>query len=252
MSTETTPVESRRLRNSLLRIVVYVTAVAGAGIWWYFFFRPAASLDEMGAQLERDDEGQVVRLYLTEAQISDETLDSIGRFPRLRVVNLAKSKLPGSGFEDLAKLKDLKLLHLGSTNATDATLEQIGKVTWLRQLVLSDCEQVTDTGVQHLQDCVKLRQLMLQGTKVTDKGLAHLSKMQQLQELSLRGCGKVTDAGIEHLSKLKKLKLLYVIDTKITDEGRKQLARDLHLSLIRKESNQHRLRSCFLAAELTL
>ena len=54
MSTETPPEKSRRLRNTLLRVVVYgavIAAFAGAGIWWYFFFRPAASLDEMGAQL---------------------------------------------------------------------------------------------------------------------------------------------------------------------------------------------------------
>ena len=81
----------------------------------------------------------------------------------------------------------------------DAALEQVGRLTELRELALSG-PAVSDAGLAHLKGLTKLFELSLDGTQVTDAGLAHLKGLTDLSKLSLVGT-QVTDAGVAELQK---------------------------------------------------
>jgi len=81
--------------------------------------------------------------------------------------------------------------------ASNATLEQIGKLPKLRLLML------------------------IQGT-FDGAGVKHLAGLTTLEELTLNSA-KVTDASIEHLAGLKYLRKLNIGGTKLTAEGRQKL-----------------------------
>ena len=56
-----------------------------------------------------------------------------------------------------------------SSTPTDATIEQVGRLSQLEELFL--VKSLDDTGVAHLEGLSKLSRLDLFGTKVTDAGL---------------------------------------------------------------------------------
>lgn len=103
----------------------------------------------------------------------------------------------GSGADSLVKLleplkKQLVWLKLDNAAITDATMDEISKLSVLTRLQLSN-------------------------TAITDKGLIKLQSMEQLQSLNLVGT-KVTVQGIIQLSKLKKLKNLYLYQTGVNNK----------------------------------
>ena len=100
----------------------------------------------------------------------------------------------------------------------------------LRTLTLSECSELTDSGLQLLGDLhylqnarldetaagdqtalalkesVYLREVKLGSENLTDKGLLHISNIVSLHELNIgRLASNVTDAGLEHLWRLSHL-----------------------------------------------
>jgi uncharacterized membrane protein/mono/diheme cytochrome c family protein len=102
----------------------------------------------------------------------------------------------GPGADSLVKLleplkKQLVWLKLDNTVITDATMDEISRLSSLTRLQLSN-------------------------TGITDKGLIKLQSLEQLQSLNLVGT-KVTAQGITQLGKLKKLKNLYLYRTGVNN-----------------------------------
>ena len=64
---------------------------------------------------------------------------------------------------------------IDSTQADDASLADIARITTLQELVL-DNTPITDTGLEHLTGLAKLVKLSLIGTQVTPAGVAKLRK----------------------------------------------------------------------------
>ena len=46
------------------------------------------------------------------------------------------------------------MLHLGSTGITDAGLKDLAQLKELKQLILTFCEGVTDSGIEQLQQAL--------------------------------------------------------------------------------------------------
>ena len=87
---------------------------------------PVVSLKELGAQIERNEQGEVVR------------------------VNLFGTKITDAGMADLKGLTNLKTLRLALTQITDAGLVHLKGLTNLESLSLFGT-QVTDAGIAELQ-----------------------------------------------------------------------------------------------------
>ncbi len=137
-----------------------------------------------------------------------------------------------------------------STKLTDATIEQVGRLTRLAELVLIESpfsdplrddtkgltnpggSQVTDASLVHLKALSKLSSLTLNGSRFTDAGLVHLKGLSNLTSVDLRGTS-MTDAGLQHLEGLSNLTFLDLGSTPITDAGL------VHLEGLTKLSTLH-------------
>ena len=109
---------------------------------------PVVSLKELGAQIERNEQGEVVR------------------------VNLFGTKITDAGMADLKGLTNLQKLNLDGTSVTDAGIVHLVGLTKLTHLSLP--YEITDAGLVHLKGLTTLQELNLGSTQVTDAGLVHL------------------------------------------------------------------------------
>jgi len=99
----------------------------------------------------------------------------------------------GAGADSLVKLleplkKQLVWLKLDNAVISDATMDEIAKLTNLTRLQLSNTA-ITDKGVVKLQSLEQLQLLNLVGTKVTATGLTQLGKLKKLKSLYLYQTG---------------------------------------------------------------
>lgn len=92
-------------------------------------------------------------------------------------------------------------------------LEPLKKqIVWLKL----DDANITDASMDEIAKLTSLTRLQLSRTDITDKGIAKLQTLQQLQSLNLVGT-KVTTQGVMQLSKLKALKNLYLYQTGVAN-----------------------------------
>jgi Ran GTPase-activating protein (RanGAP) involved in mRNA processing and transport len=94
--------------------------------------------------------------------ITDESLKTFSRLPRLEGLSLQGNRFTDKGLEYLRAMKQLKRLCIG----------------------LGD-NQITDEGLVYLKALANLEVLDLQKTRVTAKGLEHLTSLTSLKELWL-------------------------------------------------------------------
>ena len=125
-------------------------------------------------------------------------------------------KLHEGGF-----LSEATNVSFEGTQVTDAGLERLDDLTHLLWLEFNGTD-IRDSGLEYLKGLTRLRWLNLEATQVTDAGLEHLKSLRQLQGLSLCGT-EVTDAGLHHLEELRQLDSLYLGKTGVTDAGLEQL-----------------------------
>ena len=112
---------------------------------------PVKAPEKLGAKIKRNEQGDVVGVYLQNTPITD------------------------AGLVHLAGLTNLQTLSLRDTPVTDAGLVHLAGLTNLEHLNL-DNTQITDAGLVHLAGLTNLEVLQLIGTQVTDGGVAELQK----------------------------------------------------------------------------
>lgn len=124
----------------------------------------------------------------------------------------------------LAKCPNLSSLKIQSRKMTDQALTTIFKRKNLTSLSLISCKELTDKGLEELQNLKLLTLLDLTGYKLTDEGLKNLKSLTRLQSLKLTACEHITDASLVNLKSLKHLSILDLYRCMlITDEGVKHL-----------------------------
>jgi hypothetical protein len=81
---------------------------------------------------------------------------------------------------------------------TDDMLTSVAAIAQVTALQLSNCQSLTNAGIQQLARMPQLRHLDLSQTAVTDDGLRVLRELPALESLALT-MTRVTDAGVQHL-----------------------------------------------------
>ncbi len=122
-------------------------------------------------------------------------------------------------------------LSCDNTAVTDLLLKRLARSTTLTHLSLAGT-QITDDGLQYLQNMKRLKILSLGQTAVTDAGLRQLEPLEQLEYLGLRGT-KVTDSGLKTVAGFRQLKGLHLGETAITSHGLMALKPLVKLDLLR-------------------
>lgn len=111
------------------------------------------------------------------------------------------------------------------SNPDEMVLVKMGLLANLTDLNL-DNSQATEAGLEHLKRLTKLQRLDLCNMQITDSGLEHLKKLTNLADLNLVNT-QVTDAGLKHLKGMASLNNLHLHQSETTAEGRELLRRAL-------------------------
>ncbi|KAK1564354.1 hypothetical protein Q3G72_001371 [Acer saccharum] len=149
-------------------------------------------------------------------------------FPSLLEVfkhNVETIDLRGENSVDAEWMAYLGAFHyLRSLNVADchrvtsSALWALTGMTCLKDLDLSRCTKVTDTGISHLISISTLEKLFIPETGVTASGVALLSSLKNLSVLDLGGL-PVTDMALSSLQVLTKLQYLDLWGSKLTNKG---------------------------------
>ncbi|PWA54545.1 Leucine-rich repeat, cysteine-containing subtype [Artemisia annua] len=121
------------------------------------------------------------------ARVTDESLKSIRKSNRLAYLYLRGCLITDKGLEYLTKGDSLK--------------------NNLKELILDECDRISDNGISYLKQMVNLTQLSLSkcGVNITDSGIA-LSQIPNIEALNLSWLINVTDISLSHIaSNCKKL-----------------------------------------------
>jgi hypothetical protein len=126
--------------------------------------------------VDNNPQKPVRSLYLPGNKVTDADLKLLKAFPQLQVLKLdAASKITDAGLKEVASLKHLQDLGLGSTQVTDAGLKHLAGLKQLKALNLN-FTKVTDAG---LEDLASLGRLELLGLSFTTVSPAAIKKLQQ-------------------------------------------------------------------------
>lgn len=130
-------------------------------------------------------------------------------------------KLSDDGAAVVASFPNLKSLNFLDTSITDATLDNVGKLTRLERLGLRG-HPIHDAGVSALSGLKTIRSLQLSDTNISDMASSTIGSLYELVELDLSGTS-VSDRSLETFARLPKLRSLELVDTSITEAGLQKL-----------------------------
>lgn len=189
---------------------------------------------------------------------TDETIQGLSQFERLRVVALRGRGFTDKSVDELERLRQLESLELMFTSVSPAGVKRLAKCSKLEQLVFCDDssdrysdkkpilgnahleplsefpalwrlvilgEALTDEAFAHVGKCTELTELVIgvhNSAGVTDKAFEHLANLQQLQTLEILEIAP-TDKSMQQIGKLRRLKTLRLYSTSITDQGLAEL-----------------------------
>ncbi|MCC6355735.1 MAG: hypothetical protein IT577_17750 [Verrucomicrobiae bacterium] len=127
--------------------------------------------------------------------IADKTLLTLGPLPNLETFSVDDGASFGGGPSPEAR-------------ATDRSLEHIGRMTGLREVIVYHAGPFTDSGISCIASLPGIRSLMMaNGHGLTDESARILARVPTLQSICLRG-ETITDATPRALAALRDLKSL--------------------------------------------
>lgn len=163
--------------------------------------RAAGQIEKLGGKVEFNAYREVVKVDLSNAQITDADLKLLEKFSELESLDLRLTSVGDEGIAHLQTLRKLKTLNLFRT-------------------------RLSDKGLAVVRGMPDLETLLIGGTGITDAGLVNVERLAKLRKLSVFRTA-VTDAGLKHLENLTGLNVLLIGESKVTDEGTKALRRAL-------------------------
>ncbi len=178
-----------------------------------------ATLEQLDASVEYDENGQVSRVVLVGQHVGDAQLKVLGSLSdSLRRLNLISTSVEGPGLAHLRGMARLERLDLGANpELTDLGLAYLKGLTKLETLRLWDTN-ISDKGMELISELKQLRWLYLGGTTITDAGLSFVKKLTLLRGLDLRAT-HISDRGLKPLNALQNLEWLDLSETPIDGSG---------------------------------
>jgi hypothetical protein len=190
-----------------------------SGRKWWWGWDNFDRIHRFVSTFRTDQEIDVVDLR--DAQVDDQWLSRLSRFPKLRELRLHDRQL-GSGLEELRNLEQLTEITI--TAASNRHLIELQRFPRLELLSLQDVAQ-GDLGIEALSSLPKLHFLFIEDCRHTDRLLKQFPELPQLEMLYLRNCQGFTDDDLVHLQRLPYLKQLNILlSSPISDAGLIHLA----------------------------
>lgn len=111
---------------------------------------------EVVQRVERDTEGNVIRLRLNEIQLTEEDVEQLGRLEHLRCLVLFRTNVSDRDIARLERCQRLEHLNLTSTDITDDAIDTILKFKRLKSLCLGNVN-ITPDAVERLKELNRSR-----------------------------------------------------------------------------------------------
>jgi Leucine-rich repeat (LRR) protein len=167
-------------------------------------------------------------LGLSDTRVTDASIPTLLRLPRLRWIDLSRTKVGGSGVAVLSQSRSLTVISLDGIGLRARALHSLGNMVQLEALSISETG-TTGAGIEHLSRLTNLRELTLSNNHVDDEGFCRLHGLDSLEMLYLGHTG-ITDRSIEHIvTEFPNVCALSVTYTQVTDAGVRSLV-DLPLT----------------------
>ncbi len=146
-------------------------------------------------------------------QITDAGMVHLGQIGSLEYLDLPNNGITDKGLAHIATLKNLKHLWVcGSSNSplTNTALKHVSKLQSLEYLLIGGI-RFTDIGMDDLAKLTNLKELNLVYVEsITNEGLARLKTLKLLEKLDISSCQNITISGLSHLNALHNLSKLQV------------------------------------------
>lgn len=112
------------------------------------------SQGEVIPRVERDLEGNVVRLNLSRMQLAADDIAAIGRLKTLRHLDLSRTNITNADLRKISESPSLNGINLSGTEVTDEAIDSLLKLPALRSLCLGDVA-ITPEAVARLKEHFK-------------------------------------------------------------------------------------------------
>lgn len=191
--------------------------------------------------------------------LTDADLASMRRFPRLRMLRLGGTPMPGglknsvftskglahlqnlallerldlsetarldtAAVSQLALLPRLKWLSIAGAKLHTGSIAELAKIAKLEALDVSYCKNVNGEDLWKIAELPELRELNLTGvTSLASKDLASLQRGRNLRVLQLSGIAGLSDESILAIAPLRELRTLHIAHCPgLTDKALKAL-----------------------------
>ena len=103
------------------------------------------------SRIDRDPDGNVVRLQLDGLRLSADDFKSLSRVKTLRVLSLRRTNVTDADLRQLQSLPKLEYLVLTSTEVSDLAIDEIVKMPAVRTICLGDVN-ISPEAVAKLKD----------------------------------------------------------------------------------------------------
>ncbi|MCA9805352.1 MAG: protein kinase [Cyanobacteria bacterium HKST-UBA02] len=119
-----------------------------------------------------------------------------------------QKKVRGDGLVVLER-SHAENVDLKGSGIDDRAFDHLSKMKGIRELILDNCINITDSGIIKMAGSKSLARLHLAGTRVTDKIFEPLSRCPELDHIDLSNCHQVTG---KSLGKMQNLAYLIMED----------------------------------------
>lgn len=160
---------------------------------------------------------QLSTLQLSLTDITDKDLKALSKFPRLKSLDLSRTKITDDGLAHLLSLKELEELTLVRTDISKQGLDTISKIATIQKLNIS-FTKISNDSMKPVSELDNLRWLSIASTEIKPGGLNPLLHCTKLEHISL-SYNDVSDEDACVIAKLPNLQSIYIVNTKITDRS---------------------------------
>jgi hypothetical protein len=155
--------------------------------------------------------------------LTDEEMAGIATLQTVDEMEIDADRLTDVGLASIAKLRNLKVLHLvGTSMMTDEGLKALATLPRLRHLRLSG--PFTDKGLAYLAAAPSIKVMWLETPRATEEGLRELAQIKTLERLTVPWLDLITPRSMVFLQAMTNLKALGVGDALNSDAGVAALA----------------------------
>lgn len=118
----------------------------------------------------------VITLRLQMCGLTDEHIIQIGKFTKIKKLELIANEISDQGMVYIKDLSQLEYLDLNNNQITDNGVQSITQLSNLKHLNLSLNREITDKGIDHLRNIPSLESLSINLTAVSYPKYKEISK----------------------------------------------------------------------------